>query len=348
MNSWKSLILAPATPLSEAIAKIDAGCRQIAMVADPHGRLLGTLADGDIRRAILTGMQLTTPCHMAMNPRPTTATPDSTRESLLMIMRRGAFHQVPLVDTEGVLVGLVTMDELVGSVERDNWVVLMAGGLGTRLHPLTKNCPKPLLRVGGAPILEHILMAFIGQGFRHFFLSVNYKAEMITDYFGDGQKWGVEIRYLHETEPMGTAGALSLLPTLPQSPLIVMNGDLLTHADFVNILQFHEQSDAMATMAVREFEYQIPYGVVRVDGASIINIEEKPTHKSLVSSGIYVISPAALQFVQKQTFYDMPTLFRTLIASNKRTAAYMFNEYWLDIGRIDEFDRAQREWAIGQ
>lgn len=347
MIDWKRLVIHPDMALGTAIATVDQGGRQIALVSDSAGRLIGTLADGDIRRAILSGTSLETRCELVMNPHPTTALRSAGKETFLKLMRRGSFHQLPLVDQEGVLAGLVTIDELIGSESRPNWVVLMAGGLGSRLYPLTENCPKPLLKVGGAPILENILMALAGQGFSKFFIAVNYKAEMIVDYFGDGSRWGVEIEYLHENDRMGTAGALSLLPALPEAPVLVMNGDLLTQADFAEILNFHELSDTAATMAVREFEYQIPYGVVDVDNTLITKIEEKPTYKYLVAAGIYVLSPESIQCIPKGIFYDMPTLFGDLRASGTNTSAYPFRDYWLDIGRLDEYERAQREWSVG-
>lgn len=347
MKEWKRLVLPPETKLRDAILKVDEGGQQIALVCDVGGRLIGTLADGDIRRAILAGTSLEEPCAQVMNPRPTTADPGAGKDAYLKTMRRGSFHQLPLVDAGGLLVGMVTIDELIGAEPRDNWVVLMAGGLGSRLYPLTADCPKPLLKVGGAPILENILMGLAGQGFRKFFISVNYKAEMIVDYFGNGSKWGVEICYLHEDDRMGTAGALSLLPARPDVPVLVMNGDLLTQADFAAMLDFHDTQQTSATMAVREFEYQIPYGVVDVENFQINKIEEKPTYKYLVAAGIYVLAPDAIDLIPKGIFFDMPTLFRTLAEAQMRTSAYHFKDYWLDIGRIEEFERAQREWVVG-
>jgi NDP-sugar pyrophosphorylase family protein len=232
----------------------------------------------------------------------------------------------------------VTLDDLIGAVERPNWVVLMAGGLGTRLRPLTEDCPKPMLPVGGKPILESILESFVEQGFRRFFFSVNYKAEMVQDHFGDGSRWGVRIDYLHEDRRLGTAGALSLLDDRPDAPLVVMNGDLLTRASFDKLLDFHYAQSATATMTVRDYDFQVPYGVVKIDGTQIVSIEEKPVQKFFVSAGIYVLSPSV---------FDMPSLFSRLINEGQKVAAYPLKEYWLDIGRIEEFERAQREW-IGE
>lgn len=344
MKNWKSILIDPNAKLKDAIYKVDAGAVRIALVADKSNKLLGTVADGDIRRAILGGASLNTRCSEIMNNSPKTALIGSTNENLLTIMRRGAFHQVPIVDKNGILHGLVTIDEIIGSVRSDNWVVLMAGGLGSRLYPLTEDCPKPLLRVGSKPILENIIMAFRGQGFRKFFISVNYKAQMIIDYFGDGSNWGGEITYIHENERLGTAGSLSLLPEIPQNSLIVMNADLLTHADFSDIIKFHEDTQAEATVVAREYDNTIPFGVINVDGDIVKNIEEKPSSRHLVLTGIYTLSPASLKFIKKNEFLDMPDLLMRLVNNGMSTKVYKFSDYWIDIGRIDEFERAQREW----
>jgi dTDP-glucose pyrophosphorylase len=345
MNSWKDVVVSPGTMLSDVIAKVDTSGLQIALVLAPDDSLLGILTDGDIRRAILAGKSLQVPVSEVMSVQPTTVTASTPRDEMLALMRRNVFHHLPLVDEAGRVVGLATLDELIGAVERPNWVVLMAGGLGTRLQPLTDECPKPLLAVGGKPILETIIESFAEQGFKRIFLSVNYKADLIRNHFGAGERWGVDVDYLHETTRLGTAGALSLLPGKPTAPIVVMNGDLLTRASFDNLLQFHHAQGAAATMAVREYDFQVPYGVVRIDGTRIEAIEEKPVQKFFVNAGIYVLSPEALDYVPAETSFDMPSLFDQLIAAGKATAAYPLREYWLDIGRLEEFERAQREWV---
>jgi NDP-sugar pyrophosphorylase family protein len=233
---------------------------------------------------------------------------------------------------------------MIGAAHKPNAVVIMAGGLGTRLHPLTEETPKPMLKVGGKPILETIIQSFIDQGFTNFFVSVNYKANIISEYFGDGSRLGAKINYLHEKSRLGTAGALSLLPREIHAPIIVMNGDLLTRISVDALLDFHERESAVATMVVREDHYQVPYGVVEVDGTQIVGVEEKPIQRHLVNAGIYVISQDGLNNIPGDTFYDMPTHFAKLAANGHRTAAFPLHEYWVDIGRLDELERAQREW----
>lgn len=345
MTSWNNVVVPPEMPLGDAIAKIDTSGLQVALVLAPNGCLLGILTDGNIRRAILAGKSLRIPVSEVMNPQPTVVPTSTPRDEKLALMRRMTLHHLPLVDEAGRVVGLATLDELIGATERPNWVVLMAGGLGTRLQPLTDECPKPLLAVGGRPILETILESFAEQGFKRIFLSINHKAEMIRSHFGAGERWGVQVEYLHENIRLGTAGALSLLPEKPTAPIVVMNGDLLTHANFDNLLQFHAAQSALATMAVREYDFQVPYGVVRLNGTRIEAIEEKPVQKFFVNAGIYALSPEALDYLPTKTLFDMPTLFEHLIAAGKTTAAYPLREYWLDIGRLEEFERAQREWT---
>ena len=345
MGHWKDVVVFPETPLSSAIAKIDASALQVTLVLNADGTLAGVLTDGDFRRAVLRGQSLQIPVSEAMNRTPIMVLASTPRNEMLALMRLKVLHHLPLVDDAGRVVGLATLDELIGATERPNWVVLMAGGLGTRLQPLTDECPKPLLAVGGRPILETILESFAEQGFKRIFLSVNHKAEMIRNYFGTGDRWGVQVEYLHENIRLGTAGALSLLPEKPTEPIVVMNGDLLTHANFDNLLQFHAAQSALATMAVREYDFQVPYGVVRLNGMRIVAIEEKPVQRFFVNAGIYALSPEALDYLPTKTLFDMPSLFEHLIAAGKTTAAYPLREYWLDIGRVEEFERAQREWT---
>lgn len=344
--NWRDVIVTPETTLETAISIIDKSALQIAIVLKPDQTLAGTLTDGDIRRAILGGRSLQIQVSEIMNQYPTVVSVSMSRNSMLSLMRSKVIHHLPLVDDANRLVGLVTLDELMGAVEYPNWVILMAGGLGTRLHPLTRECPKPLLKVGGKPILEIIIESFAEQGFKKIFLSVNYKAKMIQDYFGEGKQWGVNIEYVHEKERLGTAGALSLLPDTPTAPMIVMNGDILTRTNFDSLLKFHEVQGAVATMAVREYDFQVPYGVVRMDSTKIKAIEEKPIQSFFVNAGIYTLNPEVIESIPKNIFFDMPTLFRNLISKNKTAAAYPLREYWLDIGRLEEFDRAQKDWSM--
>ena len=279
-----------------------------------------------------------------MNPNPTVAIPSMTREKILEIMKHKKLRQIPIVDELGKVIGLALFDTLLKVTQKDNWVVLMAGGLGSRLAPLTNDCPKPLLKVGGKPILENILEHFLQYGFHHFFISVNYKSEMIEAYFGDGSKWGVEIQYLREQTRLGTAGGLKLLPYKPDCPIFVMNSDLLTKINFLDMLELHQEQQSIATMAVREYELQVPFGVVQTDRYRVTEIIEKPVYKFNVSAGIYVLDPYCLDIIPPEQYYDMPRLFNTLLQQQKIVIPFLTSEYWLDVGRMDDFERANVEF----
>jgi len=317
---------------------------QAAFVLDEREVLRGIVTDGNVRKALLKDAGLEAPVVDVMTPSPRTIADHATRAEALAVMRAERIHQLPVVDAEGRMVGLHTIDDLIGSRRRTTPVVLMAGGLGTRLAPLTDEVPKPMLRVGGKPILETIVEATVAQGFARIYVSLNYKAEVIERHFGDGARFGAEISYLHEPERLGTAGALSLLPRDLAEPVVVMNGDLLTRMSCDALLEFHARSAADATMVVREASFDLPFGVVTVEGASIVQIAEKPQRTYLVNAGIYVISPDLLRSIPADEYLDMPALFDGAISDGRKTVAFPLHEYWIDIGRLEELERAQAEW----
>lgn len=344
MHDWKHSMVRRAASIRDTIKTIDASAMQIALVVDDNARLIGSVTDGDVRRAILRGADLGTAVEFIMNPHPKTAAINESRENILLMMRRQQLHQIPILDETGTLVGVEMLDDLLRPVTKDNPVVLMAGGLGSRLRPLTDDCPKPMLRVGDKPILETILASFIEYGFNRFYFSVNYRASVVKEYFGDGSAWQVDIRYLEEDQKLGTAGALSLLQPASNLPIIVMNGDLLTRINFQHLLDFHAGHNAAATMCVREFEQQIPYGIVNIEGHHLVGIEEKPTQKFFVNAGIYVLNPAALEYLPAGVSIDMPDLFNRVVQNGGQAAVFPLREYWLDIGRIDDLERARSEF----
>ena len=345
MHSWKQSLISASTTLRETIKNIDASAIQIALVVDHEQRLLGTVTDGDVRRGILRGLDLDAPVSLVMNKQPTTARVNEAREHLLLVMRQKYLHQIPIVDDDGRVTGIEILDGLLRSSANSNPVVIMAGGLGNRLRPLTDDCPKPMLKIGTKPILETILESLQEFGFKSFFFSVNYKAEMIKDYFGDGSRWGVSIRYLEEDQRLGTAGALALLPELPTEPAIVMNGDLLTKVNFDQLLDFHREHHASATMCVREYNMQIPFGVVKIEDQRIKSIDEKPLQRFFVNAGIYVLEPEALKNIPRDTPVDMTTVFERLVEQEKKTAVFPIREYWLDVGQLEDLERARVEYG---
>jgi len=338
--SPQSSTLQEGATLRNAMEALESSPAKIALVVDADGRLRGTLTDGDLRRAILRGGSLDSPVDEAMNRKFLVARASEDRAKLLARMRNNSLRQMPVVDDEGRVIRIETLTERLVA-PKPNWVFLMAGGFGKRLRPLTETTPKPMLEVGGKPVLQTILERFIDAGFRRFFISVHYLAEKIKEHFGDGSAWGVEIVYVEETSPLGTAGALSLLPETPDAPLLVMNGDVLTAARFNHLLEFHCDHAAAATMCLREYDFQVPYGTVEVDGPWAIGIVEKPVHKVFVNAGIYVLSPEAVAAVPAGGPLDMPDLLQALIAGGQSVAAYPLHEQWLDIGRPEDFHKAE-------
>lgn len=345
MKNWKAVLIAPTVPIIEAVRIIESEALQIALVTDENSRLLGTVTDGDIRRALLQGLSLQTPVSRIMCASPTTATPDDGDDAILATMRRLQLGQIPVLDAQGRVVEMKVLKALLSPGTRDNWAVILAGGLGTRLRPLTENCPKPMLRVGGRPVLETIIHRLRAAGFRRFFLSINYLAELIESHFGSGEKLGVEITYLREPDRLGTAGPLSLLPERPTAPVLVMNGDILTKVNFEHILDFHAERSSMATMCVREYHLQVPYGVVRLEGDKLSSIDEKPVHRFFVNAGIYALEPDAIAYVPRGEHYDMPRLFQTLVDRGHNVSAFPIHEYWLDIGQIPDLEKAHGEFT---
>lgn len=344
MKSWEQVLIGPDTSLREALEIIDRAGSQIALVVDATRRLLGTLSDGDVRRGLLKGLTLNDKVVTAMHASPTCARVDESRDSILATMKRLGLHQIPVVDAAGVVVGLKLVDDYLITPDRPNWVVIMAGGLGSRLADLTRDTPKPMLKIGSRPLLETIIRSYADQGFRNIFLAVNYKAEQIESYFGDGTQFDVRVTYLREQQRLGTAGPLSLLPEPPSEPIIVTNADLLTKVNYGRMMDDHVSSGADATMAVREYEMQVPFGVVNEMNGRIQGIEEKPIQRFKVSAGMYALSPRALALVPRNQFFDMPELFEAIVRQGMNTRCYPVDGYWLDIGRRTDYERANIEF----
>jgi dTDP-glucose pyrophosphorylase len=329
--------------MQQAIRNLDETSLQIAMVVSGDGLLLGTVTDGDIRRGLLRGLDLKSSIDSITFRDPLVVPPQLGRDMVLQIMQANKIRQIPIVDADRHVVGLHIWDELLVPAARSNMMVIMAGGAGTRLRPHTENCPKPMLSVGGKPILEHIIERARGEGFHRFVLAIHYLGEMIEHHFGDGSHWQVEIEYLKEPSPLGTVGAISLLSRRPDAPFLVSNGDVLTDIRYGELLEFHTRYRAAATMAVRLHEWQHPFGVVRTNGVDIIGFEEKPIARSHINAGIYVLDPDALDALEAGEHCNMPTLFSRLQDRAKRTIVYPMHEPWLDIGHPDELERAHEE-----
>jgi len=344
MSNFNHFLLDEQATIKQAFETIDKGALKIAIVVNKNKQVIGTISDGDIRRALLKNYTLDDSIENIYFKTPFLANQNDSKQHIIKEAISRQLYQVPVVDKNNYLIDIVDIAKALKTRKRKNKVILMAGGLGTRLHPLTLDTPKPLLKVGDKPILQTIIEKFASSGFEDIILSVNYKANMIKEYFKDGKELGVNISYIQEEKRLGTAGALSLLEDIPKEPFFVMNADLLTNIDFENFLDFHMIQKSLATMAVRDQEYQIPYGVVTTQDSKILSIEEKPTYKYFVNAGIYLLSPEVLKYIPKDTFFDMPTLFDTLIKEQKNILSFPIHEYWLDIGRMEELQKAQNEY----
>jgi len=344
MSNFNHFLLDEKATIKQAFETIDKGALKIAIVVNKNKQVIGTISDGDIRRALLKNYTLDDSIENIYFKTPFLANQNDSKQHIIKEAISRQLYQVPVVDKNNYLIDIVDIAKALKTRKRKNKVILMAGGLGTRLHPLTLDTPKPLLKVGDKPILQTIIEKFASSGFEDIILSVNYKANMIKEYFKDGKELGVNISYIQEEKRLGTAGALSLLEDIPKEPFFVMNADLLTNIDFENFLDFHMIQKSLATMAVRDQEYQIPYGVVTTQDSKILSIEEKPTYKYFVNAGIYLLSPEVLKYIPKDTFFDMPTLFDTLIKEQKNILSFPIHEYWLDIGRMEELQKAQNEY----
>ncbi|UQZ33835.1 alcohol dehydrogenase [Paenibacillus sp. PK3_47] len=344
MEKWREILIAPETTILNVMEIIDKSSLQFAVVIDKENRLLGTVTDGDIRRGILRGHPLDTAIEQVMNNNPVYERYGKRASYYKELIKEKKLKQLPIVNGRKQIENILFAEDILKFLQKENTVILMAGGMGTRLRPLTDDIPKPMLKVGGKPILETIIESFKSFGFTNFLLSVNYKKEVIENYFQDGTHFGVRIQYIEEGKRLGTAGALSLLTQQPKLPFFVMNSDLLTKINYEQLLDFHQESASMATMCVREYEYQIPYGVIETDQHRLLSIVEKPKHKSFVNAGIYVLNPEILQYVPEDEFYDMPDLFKNLIMMNKEVSAFPLREYWLDIGQAADYDKANGDY----
>ena len=350
MYDHSNLVITANQPILDALTVINNGNYQIALVLDSQKRLLGTVTDGDVRRGLLNGKTLTDKVELVMNKDFSfiTSGDDIPQSQIFDLMRRKMLMQMPVLDELGRVEALLFLKDELSLSRYSNPVVIMAGGKGTRLHPYTENCPKPMLTVGGQPMLETLLNKFIACGFYDFYFSVNYLKEQIIDYFKDGSGWGVKITYLEEANPLGTAGSLSLLPSKVSKPILVINGDIMTHLNPVQLLRFHCEHQAYATLCVRNYSFEVPFGVVKTesDGVDLLSFEEKPSYDQLVNTGIYVIDPMILSLLTPNEFTDMPSLLQSAKQSGYRVAVCPMHEYWLDVGNPNSLKAARLKCEV--
>lgn len=342
--------LQPDALLVDAVNAIETSRRRIAIVTDEGGRVIGTLTDGDVRRCLLAGGTLETPVSRAMNPNPVVGQVNSAHGYLIDLLRRANVMALPLVDADGVFQRVVHLTDLGHEEPIDDargfaFAVIMAGGEGTRLRPMTHEVPKPMLEIGGMPMLARQIERLSRAGIKRVYLSVNYLAHVIEEHFRDGADFGIEVRYLREQERLGTAGALSLLPERPEAPVLVMNGDILTTSDFGSLFAFHRSCGAHITVAAVDYRVNIPYGVLHAEGASVTGLTEKPSERFLCNAGIYAVSPSALNLLRDSTFQDITDLIQRCLHQDLPVAVFPVHEYWSDVGTPDDLDRARALFA---
>ncbi|MCI0730288.1 MAG: nucleotidyltransferase family protein [Chloroflexi bacterium] len=336
------------------MACINRNAKGIALVINNDGQLVGTISDGDIRRAMLRGEGLEMQVQELLAskvggryPQPTTAPAGSSPELLLQMMQECSIHHIPLLAEDGRVVDMATLDELIPKQHLPMQAVIMAGGFGTRLHPLTLELPKPLLPVGDRPLMELIVNRLQEAGIHQVNITTHYLGEKIKAHFGNGHSFGVEITYVSEEQPLGTAGALGLMEA-PTEPLLVINGDILTRVDFQAMLAFHRRHKADLTVAVRQYELQVPYGVMESDGPYVRRVHEKPHLTFLVNAGIYLLEPAAHHYIPCGQRFDMTDLIERLLEENRPIANFPILEYWLDIGQYADYQQAQEDVKNGR
>jgi dTDP-glucose pyrophosphorylase/predicted transcriptional regulator len=344
MHDWRSVSVSADMQIISALEVMDRCALGVVLVVDDEDHLLGIVTDGDIRRALLKHVDMQLPIKEVMTSTPQVASSLESAEVIIARLKSLSLKHMPVINEQKKVVDFNILDEMLLPKAHENWVILMAGGLGSRLHPLTKDTPKPLLKIADKPILQIIIESFVKNGFRHFYICVNYKSEMIEEYFGNGEKFSANIRYIKETKRLGTVGALSLLPEAPRLPVLVMNSDLVAGVDFSRLLKFHQARSVKATMCVREYGFELPYGVVCTDNHIITKIDEKPYMNYFINAGIYVLEPSVLSLMPDNEYFDMTMLFDAMLESNIPTAAFPLREYWLDVGRKEDYDRAEGEY----
>lgn len=340
--SLEKICIVPSLPIQQAIQVLNDGHKRIALIVDHETRLLGVIADADIRRALLNGQSFASPVSEIMIKTPVVASQTLSDNAIFALMQTTKCYEIPILDHKKRVVDLKLIDDFV-SQQHQAEVIIMAGGRGMRLRPLTEAIPKPLIPVGERPILFILLDQLVMTGFQKITLALNYKATMIKEAVYAIPKYAHFVRFIEEDDQLGTAGSLSLLENPPTSPFFVINADLLTKVDFMAMLRFHEMEKNDITMAVREERYQIPFGVVTLDGTHITRIDEKPIYTYFANGGIYILNPSVLQLVPNKTMYNMPDLINDALTEGKHIGSFPIHEYWLDIGRPDELQQARND-----
>jgi dTDP-glucose pyrophosphorylase len=341
---WEKALLSPTKLIRDAVQVLSDAALRIVLVTDSNMKLIGTVTDGDIRRGLLRGLTLASPISAVINQSPTTVLQSFVRQEVTKLMLANKIFQIPIVDEDFKLVGLHLWDEVSTPAARKNVMVIMAGGEGKRLLPKTKRVPKPMLLLGSKPILEHIILRAKSNGISRFILAIHHLGEVIEGYFGDGQSLGVNISYIKETFPMGTAGALGLINPIPTESIIVTNGDVMTDIDYSDILDFHVKSGVSATIAITTFTWQNPFGVVKNEGTKYLGFTEKPVSHFLINAGVYVLEPHTLSAAENHRFFNMPELIESIREAGSEVSVFPIHERWSDLGSHEDLSRITKEF----
>jgi dTDP-glucose pyrophosphorylase len=346
-----ALFVFPHHTMLEVMQRINETAQGISLVLDSKGRLQDTITDGDLRRAVLAGTDLRQPISRLRSepPRPFTMPVSTARSELARMLGETKLRHIPLVDDSGRVVDMVQLNDFLSEQSTGLGVsaVVMAGGYGTRLRPLTNEIPKPMLPLGDKPVVEHTINSLHKNGIRQVYMATHYKAEAFSNHFGDGRAFGVQIDYIQEDKPLGTAGVLAALPQ-GDDLLLVINGDIITDLSYGAMLRFHRESEAEMTVGVRQYEFSVPYGVVEMEGTSIRGLQEKPTHHFFVNAGVYLLERSAAQHVPPGCSFDMPQLIESLLSLGKKVIGFPISEYWLDIGRMSDYEKARSDAEAGR
>jgi dTDP-glucose pyrophosphorylase len=346
-DDWSRAVVHELSTIEEVIMNLEKTGLKVALIVDSDGHLAGVVTDGDIRRGFIHGSGIKSSVVEIMNSTPVTVDEDKLPQQVAFMMEELKIQHMPVVDKSMKLIGLHIENRGVDNKLRMNRVVVMAGGKGIRLLPLTENTPKPMVLVAGKPILEHILESLIQQGFSAFTICTNYLGELIKEYFGNGADWGIDIDYLDEVSPLGTAGSIRNLQKIGNLPFIVINSDIISGINMGDLIDFHVENKAVATMAIRPYEMQIPYGVVETEGVDIVSITEKPLYRNQVSTGVYVFEPNVVKLMPSSDVLQMPMLFDHLRISGHRTLAFHFQDRWVDVGTPEDLDSFKKKRGVG-
>lgn len=340
-ENLSEILVSEASTIRTAVESINKSGAGACLVVSPLGVLSGIVSDGDIRRSVLAGLSLDTPVVSVMTKNLATVPDSDSRSEIESYARLSGNRHLPVIDGNGAPIALFVDGYKSGSFPKENTVVIMAGGLGMRLRPLTERVPKPLLSVGGKPMIQHLIELLRSEGFVKFLIAVNYLGDQIKRELGSGSHLGVEISYLEESKPLGTCGALTLIDFVPTCPIVVVNGDILLSEQVSGLVEFHIKSQALLTLGVKTLETTIPFGVAHLQEDVVLELEEKPVLQHLVNAGIYVVEPGVIAQIPPGERFDMTELITSMIPT-ARVKAYPLSSSWMDLGRHEDLTEARR------